>query len=78
MLEKIRSFLSEQLGVEPDAIDEDTDIIADLNADSLDVVELLAVLEEEYDILIVTDDNEEELAKLSTVGSIIEYIEANQ
>ena len=74
LLEKIKNFLSEQLDVDPELINEDTDIIKDLDADSLDIVELLTVLEEEYDIMIITDD-EEELKGLTTVGAIIEYIE---
>ena len=72
MFEKIRKALADQLGVEEAKITADSKIVEDLGADSLDVVELLMNLEEEYSISI----SEEEAAKITTVGSFVELVEA--
>ena len=76
LLDRLKKYLSEQLEADPSLMNENTDIIQDLGADSLDLVELLSALEDEYDIMIVTDDKDE-LAQLTTVGAIIRYIEEN-
>lgn len=74
ILEKVKEVIVEQLGVEEDIIKLDTSFIDDLGADSLDIVELIMSLEEEFDIQI--PDNEAE--KISTVGDVVEYIKNNQ
>lgn len=72
MLEKIADIIREQLNVEDMEITEDTSFKDDLGADSLDIFELVMAFEEEYGIEIPT----EELEKLSTVGSVIDYIKS--
>ena len=73
MLNKIKEVVAEQLDCNLDEIKEDSKFIEDLGADSLDVVELVMALEEEFDIDIADDDAE----KLTTVGKVIEYLEEN-
>lgn len=70
--EKIAKALSEQLGIEEAKITTNSKIIEDLGADSLDVVELIMSLEEEYGISIGDD----EAASTSTVGDIVKLIDA--
>lgn len=72
--DKVKSLLAEQLGVDEAKITMDSKVIDDLKADSLDVVELLMTLEEECDIAV----SEEDAAKLSTVGDIVNMIDANK
>ena len=69
--EKLRSFLSNQLGIDPSEIRPESRVIDDLGADSLDLVEMLTEMESEYDI-IITDEHAREL---STVGEIAEFLE---
>ena len=69
--EKLRKLLAEQLGIEADEIGMDTHIVNDLGADSLDLVELIMALEDEFD-LVVTDESARELY---TVREITEFIE---
>ena len=71
MLEKIAQMLGDQLGVDPDTINADTDIIKDLGADSLDVVELLMTLEESEGKTIPED----QVQNIKTVGDIVKVIE---
>jgi len=66
---KVRSIVAEQLGVEEEEINMDTSF-EDLNADSLDIVELIMALEEEFDIEIPDEDAE----KLTTIKAAVEYI----
>ncbi|MDD2628081.1 MAG: acyl carrier protein [Clostridia bacterium] len=74
VFEKIREVIVEQLGVEDmEIISMDTTFIDDLGADSLDIVELIMALEEEFDIEIPEVDAE----KISTVGDVVEYIKEN-
>ena len=70
MLEKLRDIIAEELGVEKDAIDVDSDLAEDLGADSLDAVELIMAIEEEFDIEI--DDTT--ATKIKTVQDIIDYL----
>lgn len=72
MLEKLRDIIAEELGVEKDAIDVDSDLAEDLGADSLDAVELIMAIEEEFDIEI--DDTT--ATKIKTVQDIIDYLES--
>lgn len=71
MYERIRSFLSEQLGIDPAEIRPESSIIDDLGADSLDLVEMLTEMENEYNI-IITD---ERVRELTTVGEIAGFLE---
>jgi len=69
--EKICAFLSEQLDADLDSITPETNIIEDLGADSLDVVELISGMEEEFNIVIADD----RIRELFTVGEVAEFIE---
>ena len=71
VFEKVRQFLADQLEISKDEISMDTNIIDDLGADSLDVVELITSLEEEYGI-VITD---EAIRELYTVREVVEFIE---
>lgn len=70
-LEKVRELLSEQLGVKPEKINPESRVLEDLGADSLDVVELLMSLEDEFNITV----EEEDAIKLKTVNDIITIID---
>jgi acyl carrier protein len=72
MLEKIKSIVADQLGVDEDQITEDASFIDDLGADSLDTVELIMAFEEEFDVEIPDEDAQ----KIKTVKDVIEYIES--
>ena len=69
VLAKIKAIVSEQLGAEEDEITPETSF-EDLIADSLDIVELIMALEEEFDLEIPDEDAE----KLTTVGAAVAYI----
>lgn len=71
MLEKLQKIVEDTLGVTDVAITADTHIINDLNADSLDVVELIMAIEESFDVSI--DDSEAE--KMETVGDLINHLQ---
>ena len=72
MLEKIKSIVADQLGVDEDQVTEDASFIDDLGADSLDTVELIMSFEEEFDVEIPDEDAQ----KIKTVKDVIEYIES--
>ena len=74
MVEEIIEAISEQLKIDPSTLTEQTSILDDLGADSLDIVELLMTLEDRYGV-IVPDD---EASKLKTIGDIADYIEENK
>ncbi|NPV25866.1 MAG: acyl carrier protein [Firmicutes bacterium] len=69
IFEKVKAIIVEQLGVEEDEVTMDTSF-EELNADSLDIVELIMALEEEFDLEIP----DEEAEKIKTVGQAVEYI----
>ena len=73
MLEKIQAMLSEALNLPIEKVTPDAKIVDDLGADSLDVVELLSQLEEEYGI-IIPDDQAENLVTVADVASAIEAL----
>ena len=70
---KIKKIVADHLGIEEEKVTEEASFIDDLGADSLDQVELVMALEEEFD----TEIPEEEAEKLQTVGSVIKYVETN-
>ena len=74
MLDKIKSIVVYQLGVDEDQVTEDASFVDDLGADSLDTVELIMAFEEEFDIEIPDEDAQ----KIKTVKDVIEYIESKQ
>ena len=71
MLEKVKEALADQLEIDIDTISDDTDVIEDLGADSLDLVELLTTLEDEYGF-VITDDSVHDLRKVSEIAAYIE------
>ena len=71
MFENVRNVLAQQFEIDPESITPDTNLFDDLGADSLDVVELIMSLEDEYGITIPDDA----AADLVTVGKIAEYLE---
>ena len=73
VLEKVKAILAEQFDVEEDKITADTDLQEDLGADSLDVVDLLMSVEDEFEVEVP----DEEIENIKTVGSLVSYIEAN-
>ncbi|MBE6041426.1 MAG: acyl carrier protein [Clostridiales bacterium] len=74
VFEKVKNLIVEQLEVDPDMITMDTDFMKDLEADSLDAVEIILGVEDEYGIEI-PDEVAENFAKVS---DIVNYIEANK
>ena len=73
MLEKIQAMLAEALNLPIEKVTPDAKIVDDLGADSLDVVELLSQLEEEYGI-IIPDDQAESLATVADVANVIDAL----
>ena len=69
--EKIKNALAEQFDVDPSSISSETSLIDDIGADSLDIVELIMAVEDEFGIHIP----DEEAAALTTVGKIVAYID---
>lgn len=73
IFEKVRSIIAEQLGLEESEIAMESSFVDDLGADSLDIVELIMALEEEFDLEIPDEDAE----KVATVGDVVGYIKAH-
>ncbi len=71
IFEKIAAILAEQLDVETDEITMATDVVDDLGADSLDIVDLVMTLEDEFDLEIPDEDIE----SVHTVGDLVKYLE---
>jgi len=71
--EKVKHIIVEQLGVDEDEVAAEASFVDDLGADSLDVVELVMALEEEFGVEIPDEDAE----KIATVGEAVKYIEAH-
>lgn len=71
--ERVKNIIVEQLGVEADQVKPEAQFVNDLGADSLDTVELIMALEEEFDIEIP----DEKAEKIKTVGEAVDYIEQN-
>lgn len=73
VFEKIKNIIVEQLGVVDTSVTLDASFIDDLGADSLDIVELIMALEEEFDI----ESPDEDAEKVVTVGDVVDYIKEN-
>jgi len=74
IIDKVKSIIIEQLGVEEDEVKMEASFVDDLGADSLDIVELVMALEEEFDLEIPDEDAE----KIRTVGEAAKYIQDRQ
>ena len=72
-LDKIKEIIAEQLSVEEDAVKMETHLMKDLEADSLDAVEIIMGIEDEFGIEIP----DEEAEKFQTVSDLVNYVEAN-
>lgn len=70
---KVKDIVVEQLGVDEEEVTEQASFVDDLGADSLDIVELVMALEEEFDVEIPDEDAE----KIVTVGDAVNYIKEN-
>lgn len=70
IFDKVKAIIVDQLGVEEDEVTPEASFIEDLGADSLDIVELIMALEEEFEIEVPDEDAE----KLATVTDAVEYI----
>jgi acyl carrier protein len=73
VFDKLKEIIVEQLGVEEDAVTPEANIQEDLGADSLDIVDLIQTIEDEYDLSIPDEAVEE----IKTVNDIVNYIEKN-
>ena len=73
ILEKVKGIIIEQLGVTDTAVTMEASFIDDLGADSLDIVDLIMAIEEEFDIEIPDSDAEKDV----TVGDVVDYIKEN-
>lgn len=71
MEDKVKSIIAEQLGVKPEEVTPDASFIDDLGADSLDTVELIMALEEEFNVEIPDEDAE----KMVKVSDVLKYIQ---
>ena len=73
VFDKVKEIIVEQLGVDEDTVTEEANIQEDLEADSLDVVDLVMSIEEEFDVEIP----DEAVENIKTVGDIVKYVESN-
>ena len=73
VFEKLKDIIVDQLGVEKDDVAMDANIQADLGADSLDVVDLLMSIEDEFEVEVP----DEEIENIKTVGNLVDFIEKN-
>ncbi|MBE6804982.1 MAG: acyl carrier protein [Clostridia bacterium] len=74
IFERIKEILADQLDSDIDAMSMESDIANDLGADSLDVVELLMAIEDEFEVEIP----DEEIENIKTIGDLVKYIENNK
>ena len=74
IFDRIRDIIIEQLQVEESDVNMDTNLMKDLSADSLDAVEIIMAIEDEYGIEIP----HEEAEKMQTVGDLVRYVEENK
>lgn len=73
VFEKVKAILADQFDVEEDSITMESNIQEDLGADSLDIMELMMTLGDEFDVQV----DESEIENITTVGALVNYIEAN-
>jgi acyl carrier protein len=73
IMERIRTILADQLSIDEESIEMTSSIIEDLNADSLDIVEMVMSLESEFDMQIM----DEEAERIRTVGDAVDFIHAH-
>ena len=73
VFEKVKNILAEQFDVDEESITMETDILEDLGADSLDVMDLMMTLGDEFDMQV----DESEIENITTVGALVNFIEAN-
>ncbi|KYH39865.1 MAG: acyl carrier protein [Candidatus Bathyarchaeota archaeon B26-2] len=71
---RLKRIIAEQFGVNPDDLTHDTHLVRDLTMESLDKIELIAAIEEEFDIEIPEEEAEQNV----TVGQVIEYVKAKR
>ena len=71
VFERIREYLADQLDVEPEKISLDSDIVEDFGADSLDVIDMITILSDEFGVEIPDEDIE----NFRTVGDVVAYVE---
>ncbi len=71
VFDRIREYLADQLDVDPDKITPDSDIVEDFGADSLDVVDMITTLSDEFGVEIP----DEEIENFHTVGDVVQYVE---
>lgn len=74
VFEKVKGFVVDQLGVDPDQVEMDTNLMKDLEADSLDAVEIILAVEDGYGL----DIPDETAEKFETVRDLVEYVEAHK
>lgn len=74
MFEKIRDILVDELGVEASEVALESNIINDLDADSLDMAQIVMAIEDEFEVKVANED----LVNIKTVGDIVNYITAHQ
>lgn len=71
MKERVLEIIADQFNVNVDDLTENTDFVEDLNADSIELVELVMSLEDEFDVEV----EDEALEKIKTIGDVLDYIE---
>ena len=74
IFERVKAIVAEQLGVDEEEIKMETSMMKDLDADSLDAVEIIMELEDEFELEIPDEDAE----NFNSIGEIVEYIESKQ
>ena len=74
VFEKLRDMICDQLDLDPENVTEESLIIEDLGADSLDIVDLVMSIEEEFNVEVP----DEEIENIRTVGDVVKFIEARQ
>lgn len=72
VFDRVRAFVAEQLAIEPQQVEMESDLMRDLDADSLDAVEIIMAIEEDFDLEIPDTDAE----KFRSVRDMVDYVEA--